>query len=592
MQKPGLFIIIFILFTLPIQILADESWQTYYEMSGNNRTPSYAETIRFAMELADASEILHYESIGKSHQEREIPLLILDSKGNFSYEKVKASGNKVVLIQAAIHPGEPVGKDAGFILFRDMVIHGKYIQYLEDITILFIPILNVDGHERFGPYNRINQDGPEEMGWRTNALNLNLNRDYLKADSKEIEAFLKLWHEWKPDFFIDTHSTNGGDYQYALTYALDIFGAPDPGLAKWMEKTYLPKVEMKMKADGFPIFPYVSYRSWHDPRSGLRSGVFSPMFSTGYVAELNRPGLLLETHMLKPYPVRVESTLLMILHTLDILHHDKQLKEIILEADRFTASPEFRKEKFPLRFELTGDSVMVNFLGVKYTKKESNLSGGYWFIYDSDKPVTYQIPWFNKNQVSYDVRLPEAYIIPVQYKEIIERLKLHGLEMRKLTRETDIEIEGYRFDDVQLSARSTEGRQTASFRTITRQETRTFPEGSVIIPMNQPRARIIAHALEPMAPGSFAYWGFFNSVFERAEYFESYVMEEMAREMLAQDPSLRIGLEKAMEENPAMARNPYAILSWFYEQTPYYDQNHNVYPVGRIMNADLLKNLR
>jgi hypothetical protein len=570
----------------------EKTWQTFYEENDFNRTPSYEKTLEFSRSLADASPLLHFESIGFSHQEREIPLLILDGNGNFSPEKVKASGNKILLIQAAIHPGEPVGKDAGFILFRDMVIHGKHIQYLEDLTILFIPILNVDGHERFGPYNRINQDGPEEMGWRTNALNLNLNRDYLKADSKEIEAFLKLWHEWEPDFFIDTHSTNGGDYQYALTYALDIFGAPDPDLAKWMEQIYLPKVEMKMEADGFPIFPYVSYRSWHDPRSGLRSGVFSPMFSTGYVSELNRPGLLLETHMLKPYPVRVESTLLMILHTLDILHHDKQLKEIILEADRYTASPEFRKEKFPLRFEITGDSVMVNFLGVEYTKKESSLSGGYWFIYDSDKPVTYQIPWFNKNRVSYDVRLPEAYIIPVQYKEIIERLRLHGVEMRKLTRETEIEIEAYRFDDVQLSARSTEGRQTASFKTITSQKTRTFPEGSVIIPMNQPRARIIAHALEPMAPGSLAYWGFFNSVFERAEYFESYVLEEMAREMLAQDPSLRIGLEKAMEENPAMARNPYAILSWFYEQTPYYDQNHNVYPVGRIMNADLLKNLR
>ena len=592
MQKPGLLIIIFILFALPKQILADKSWQTYYERSGNNLTPSYAETIRFAMELADASEILHYESIGKSHQDREIPLLILDSNGNFSSEKAKASGNKILLIQAAIHPGEPVGKDAGFILFRDMVIHGKHKQYLENITILFIPILNVDGHERFGPYNRINQDGPEEMGWRTNALNLNLNRDYLKADSKEIRAFLKLWHQWQPDFFIDTHSTNGGDYQYTMTYALDIFGGANKELLNWMEENYLPQVEMKMEADGYPIFPYVTYRSWHDPRSGLRSGVYSPMFSTGYVSELNRPGLLLETHMLKPYPTRVESTLLMILHTIDVLHHDNQLRNIIEEADRFTASPEFRKNKFPLRFELTGDSVMVNFLGVEYTKKESSLSGGYWFIYDSDKPVTYQIPWFNKNRASYDVRLPEAYIIPVQNKDIIDRLKLHGVEMRKLTRETEIEIEAYRFDDVQLSARSTEGRQTASFKTITWQETKAFPEGSVIIPMNQPRARIIAHALEPMAPGSFVYWGFFNSVFERVEYFESYVMEEMAREMLAQDPSLRIGLEKAMEENPAMARNPYAILSWFYEQTPYYDQQHNLYPVGRIMNGDLLKDLK
>ncbi len=568
----------------------EKKWLTYYEESNFNRTPSHEETLEFSRALADASPMLHYQIMGHSHKGREIPLLILDRNENFLPEQVKASGNKILLIQAAIHPGEPVGKDAGFILLRDMVIHKKHIEYLENITILFIPILNVDGHERFGPFNRINQNGPEEMGWRTNALNLNLNRDFLKADSREIEAFLKLWHEWEPDFFIDTHSTNGGDYQYTMTYVLDIFGGANRNLENWMENRYLPAIEKKMEADGYPIFPYVTYRSWHDPRSGLRSGVYSPMFSTGYISELNRPGLLLENHMLKPYPMRVESTLLMILHTMDILHRDNQLKRIIMEADRYTASSEFREEKFPLRFELTGDSVMVDFLGVEYTKKESSLSGGYWFIYDSDKPVTYQIPWFNKNRASYEVQLPEAYIIPVQYKDVIDRLAMHGIKMKKLAEETEIEIEAYRFDDVQLSARSTEGRQTASFKTTSGHEIRTFPKGSVIIPMDQPRARIIAHALEPMAPGSFAYWGFFNSVFERVEYFESYVMEEMAREMLAQDPSLRIGLEKAMEENPAM--NPYAILSWFYEQTPYYDQKHNVYPVGRIMNADLLQDLK
>ena len=576
-----------------IQFLqANNEWQTYYELHNRNRTPGYAETLEFSRALAEASPLIHYTVMGYSHQQREIPLLILDRNGNFTPERVKASGNKILLIQAAIHPGEPAGKDAGLILLRDIAIHGKHNEYLENITILFIPILNVDGHERFGPYNRINQNGPEEMGWRTNALNLNLNRDYLKADSKEIRAFLNLWHNWEPDFFIDTHSTNGGDYQNVMTYVLEIFGATDENLVHWMEHDYLPRVKQKMEQDGYPIFPYVTYRSWHDPRSGLRSGVFNPMFSTGYVTELNRPGLLLETHMLKPYHMRVESTLLMILHTMDILQRDEHLQNIIAEADRSSSSKEFRKKKFPLRFENTGDSVMVDFLGVEYRKKQSTLSGGNWFIYESDKPRTYQIPWFNKNRPVYEVKLPEAYIIPVEYQDVINRLILHEIEMYVLPEDIEIEVESYRFADVRLDSRSREGRQTASFKTIPYIEARNYPKGSVIVPMNQSRARIIAHALEPMAPGSFAYWGFFNAVFERVEYFESYVMEEMAREMLTQDPSLRIGLEKSMEENPAMAQNPFAILSWFYEQTPYYDQKHNIYPVGRIMEGALLPDIR
>ncbi|TVQ12263.1 MAG: peptidase M14 [Bacteroidetes bacterium] len=579
--------IIFFIFTTGIFIAdAENSWLTWYEKHEHNSTPSYEETMAFSRQLADSSPIIHYEVFGSSHQNRDLGVLIVNKQENFAPGNVHDSEHLVVLVQASIHPGEPVGKDAGLQLLRDIAIHGKHLEYLDNITLLFIPILNADGHERFGPYNRINQDGPEEMGWRTNARNLNLNRDYLKADSEEMQALLKLWHHWEPDFFIDTHSTNGGDYQYTMTYAMDIFGGADPGLMGWINENYLPHMEKSMEADNYPIFPYVTYRSWHDPRSGLQSRVGHPMFSNSYASELNRPGLLLETHMLKPYPKRVESTYLMIVNTLHFLHQDKKLREVISKADEYTASEAFRQEKFPLRWELTSDSVIVDFLGVEYTKKKSTLSGGNWFIYEPDKPVTYQIPWFNQNKPAYSVMLPEAYVVPVEYAEIIERLQLHGIEMTILEENRTIPVETYRFRDVQLASRSNEGRQTAAFTTELIHQEREYLKGSAVIPMNQSRARLIAHALEPMAPGSFVYWGFFNAVFERVEYFESYVMETMAREMLASDPSLRQGLDNALKENPSMANNPYAILSWFYEQTPYYDQKHNIYPVGRILKND------
>jgi hypothetical protein len=564
----------------------DTKWQTWYEAHDKNETPRYDETITYCKRLADASPMLRYEVIGTSHQGRDIPVLIFDTNKNFTPSKVRKSGNKIVMIQAAIHPGEPVGKDAGLLLLRDIVIHGKYHEFLDNITILFLPVLNPDGHERFGPYNRINQDGPNEMGWRTNSLNLNLNRDYLKADSREIRSFLSFYHQWEPDFYIDTHSTNGGDYQYPMTYAMGIYGEDEayPALTTWIKEFYVPEIEKKMDYQGYPIFPYVTYRNWHDPRSGLRSGVGHPMYSNSYVAELNRPGLLLEAHMLKPYHIRVESTYYMILHTLRILHQDKQLKNIIAEADKFTSSDEFRKHRFPIRYENTSDSVIVDFLGVEYNRITSDLTGGNWFIYEPDKPVTYQIPWFNKNRVIMDIEIPDAYIIPVEYFEIIKILDLHGIEMTILESATQMQVQSYKFSEVALSARSTEGRQTASFHVEPIEETRLFPKGSAIVSTAQPRVRLLIHALEPMAPGSFAYWGFFNAVFERVEYFESYVMEKMAREMLAEDPALAEQFKKAMEENPSMAQNSNAILTWFYERTPYYDQKYLVYPVGKIIN--------
>lgn len=588
LSKFILFIVV-LLFYNASSHLTGNNFLTYYEIHDQNRTPSYDNTVAFSKQLAAASNMLHYEVFGKSHQGRDIPLLIFNKNGQFTPGEAKENNSMVILIQAAIHPGEPVGKDAGLMLLRDLVIHEKHLEYLENTTVLFIPILNPDGHERFGPYNRINQNGPEEMGWRTNARNLNLNRDYLKADSKEMRALLRLWHNWDPDFFIDTHSTNGGDYQYTMTYAMDVFGNANTSLVEWINDFYLPEIYASMEQDGFPLFPYVTYRSWHDPRSGLISGAWHPMYSNSYASELNRPGLLLETHMLKPYNERVESTYLMILHTFKLLQKDHDLKKLIKKADQYTASPQFREQEFDLRFEVTSDSVMVDFLGVEYKIKESSLSGGNWFIYNPEEPRTYQIPWFNQTKPVYSVKLPDAYIIPVEYHDVIERLDYHNIRMKKLEKDTLMKVSSWRFEEVQLASRSNEGRQTASFKTVPITEERVYHKGSVLISMDQPGARIIAHALEPMAPGSFAYWGFFNAVFERVEYFESYVMEEMAREMIANDPSLMQGLQSALTQNPEMASRPYAILSWFYEQTPYYDQRHNIYPIGRIFNEAPIK---
>jgi hypothetical protein len=269
---------------------------------------------------------------------------------------------------------------------------------------------------------------------------------------------------------------------------------------------------------------------------------------------------------------------------MELLQRDhKKLKELNNAADAFTASAEFRAQPFHLDFRTSPDSVMIDFKGVEYQKIISDLSGGQWFIYESDKPATFQIPWFNKQEPTVSVMLPEAYIIPVQWFDVIVRLRLHGLEMTFLTEEKEMEVESYRFRDVNLAGSVNEGRQMARFTAVPVTETRRFPAGSAIIPMNQPEARLIAHALEPDAPSSFAAWGFFNAIFQRTEYFESYAMEAIARQMLQYDPDLQKRFEEKKATDPAFASNPREILNWFYEQTPYYDQEHNVYPVGRIM---------
>ncbi len=550
--------------------------------------------VEFCKKLDKASPVLHYTTFGRSPQGRDLPLLIADRNGNFTPEAVRKSGNAVLLIEACIHAGESDGKDAGLMLLRDIAIYKKNTALLDHVTILFIPIFNTDGHERFGPYNRINQNGPEEMGWRTTAQNLNLNRDFLKAEAPEMQAWLKLFNAWLPEFFVDCHSTDGADFQYPLTYALETNGSMEKELTAWTKNICEPFLVSEMEKSGFPVFPYVQFRSWHDPRSGLVTGVAPPMLSQGYTAVQNRPGLLIETHMLKPYKVRVSSTYQMLIHTLELLNKEhKTLQALEAKADNFTAGSQFRKEKFPVSFtESRADSAKIEFLGFDYTTDTSDITGGLWFKYDNQKPTKWQLTIFPNCIADKFVSLPEAYLIPPQCTSVIETLKLHGVTMTPLKQEIRCTVKTSRFSNVRWQQRPYEGHHKLTYDLRDSLQQLTFPAGTMLVDMNQRTARVIAHILEPASPDSYAAWGFFNAYMEQKEYSESYVMETMAREMMQKDPALKTEFEQKKADDKNFASSPQAMLNWFYSKTPYWDSQFNLYPVGRIVERSELGGMK
>jgi len=590
-----LFFPLFLLLGLWVQTKAqDATLQTYYEKSQYLGTPRYAETIDFCKKLDDASPILHYSTFGKSPEGRDLPLLIADKNGNFTPESVRKSGNAVLLIEACIHAGESDGKDAGLMLLRDIAIYKKNPQLLDHVTVLFIPILNTDGHERFGPYNRINQNGPEEMGWRTTAQNLNLNRDFMKADAPEMKAWLKLYNAWLPEFFVDCHVTDGADFQYTMTYALETMGSMEKNLTSWTENVCETYLVSEMKKSGFPVFPYVQFRNWHDPRSGLTVGVAPPMLSQGYTAVQNRPGLLIETHMLKPYKARVTSTYTMLTHTLELLNKEyKTLQTLVEGADAYTASAKFREQPFPVNFtESFTDSTKIEFLGFEYTIDTSDLTGGLWFKYDNQKPTTWQLTLFPECKADKFVTLPEAYLIPPFCTTVIDGLKLHGVKMAPLMQAVTCKVKISRFSNIHWQQRPFEGHHKLTYKLIDTIEERTFPAGTMLVEMNQRTARVIAHLLEPDSPDSYAAWGFFDAYMEQKEYSESYVMETMAREMIQKTPHLKVEFEQKKASDKVFASDPDAQLNWFYSKSPYWDSSYNLYPVGRIVNRSDLDRLK
>lgn len=591
-MKKYAFLSIALLFAFNI-FAQDDRWQTYFEKSGGVATPDYETTITYCKALADASEMVKHTTFGVSPQGRLLPLLIIDKKGNFTPESVKASGNAVLLLQAGIHPGEIDGKDAGLMFFRDLVIHKKFPGLLDGVTYLFIPIFSVDGHERSGPYNRINQDGPEEMGWRANALNLNLNRDYLKADSPETIAWLKLFREWLPDFFVDFHVTDGADYQYVVTYALETKGNMDEGLTEWTENTFIPYMESGMEELGYPVFPYVMFRRWHDPRSGLRSSVSPPRLSQGYTALQNRIGMLVENHSLKDFKTRVYATYELYRIIAGVVKEEKEnLKELNRKADQRIEAEATGGYELPVDWEAGPDSVMVDFKGVEYDVVESDLTGGPWFKYHPDKPVTFSVPLFNDLAPSKTISLPYAYIIPPEWSEVIQRIIWHGIDYFKIDEPVEIEVETYRFKEPVWSNSPYEGRFRVNAEYDVDTEKIGFPAGSVVIPVNQRAARVIAHILEPDAPDSYLGWGFFNAIFEQKEYSETYVMEGIAREMIKEDPELLKEFEEWKENHPQAAQSQWAQLNWFYSKSPWWDFRKNLYPVGRITDKKVLDDLQ
>jgi hypothetical protein len=568
-----------------------DDWNTLYEKSDFKRTPTYEQTVTYCKRLAEASPWVHYTTFGASARGRELPLVIVDKNGHFTAEDVRTTGNVVFLIQACIHAGESDGKDAGMMLIRDIAVRKELAPLLENVTIVFMPIFNVDGHERFGPYNRANQNGPEKMGWRTTAANLNLNRDYVKADTPEMRAWLALYTEWLPEFFSDCHVTDGADYQYVVTYAIENLGSMDDDLTAWVNGQFLPPLKTKMESTGFPLIRYNSYRTRHEPKSGIVCWASPPRFSTGYAAIQNRPAILVESHMLKNYKSRVTGTYELLVGTLEILNKENNtLRRLVREADSRTGTPEFRQEPLALSFQSTGDSIMIDFMGYEYEVVDSDVTGGKWHRF-SDRPTTFRIPLFNGLEPASSVTLPEAYIVPPEWTDVIDRLSLHGIQFTRLPEKWTIPVSSYVLEDPDWRSSPYEGRFTVSYRIREITDVRTYPAGSIVVDLNQRAARVAGHIFEPAGRDSYVKWGMFNTIFEQKEYVESYVIEEYARAMLEQDENLKKEFEEKKATDDEFAGDPRQIRRWFYERTPFWDDRIGLYPVGLMYERSLLESM-
>jgi predicted deacylase len=576
------------------------------EKSGWNETAPYAEAVEISHRLEKASRFVKVMDIGATPEGRTMIALVISKDRAFTPEAAAKTGKAVIMIQSGIHAGEIEGKDTVLMLVRDMTVTKKYAAWLDHAIFVVIPVFNVDGHEYFSAYHRPSQNGPASTGLRNTAQRLNLNRDYMKADTPEMKAWLHIFNTWNPDFLIDNHVTDGSDMQYDVTWDM----ARNQDIAEpagaWVREKYVPQLDAKMAADGHLVAPYGALRNANGKREFFME-VFSPRYSHLYSAVQNRPCLLVETHSLKTARTRAWANYDIMRHTFDIITADADsLRKAVRESDDKMSARAGDHSAPPvyLAGKVSDEkSRPIVYHALKNAPFKSEVTGATVTHYTGELDDI-QTVIHDQIDTTVSAQMPLGYLIPAAFGPIADILKLHGVEMERTPKPLDQMFETYRFTSTRFATGASEGHVMLTVEPRIVKEKIFIPAGSYWVPMKQRRSRLILALLEPNAPDSLAAWGLLDSVFEggggrggggggrgaaparggRGEPngVGEYLSEPIARRMMADQPDLRKEFEQKLASDPQFTADPRARLQWWFEKSKYQPEDSGRYPIVRV----------
>lgn len=545
----------------------------FSQLDGNT-TPNYKELISIYTSLANEHDEIELFQMGDSDYGLPIYLCVINgAKDSLSTFK-KAQENTTILINNAIHPGEPDGVNACLLWINEWIADGKS---LRDIPVVgIIPAYNVGGMMNRSGTSRANQNGPEEYGFRGNAQNLDLNRDFIKMDSKNMFTFAKIYHALDPDVFLDTHVSNGADYQYTMTYIASVRERMSPALGDLMHDEMIPYLKLKSSKDGFDLIPYVDLKG-ETPEFGIQVFNDLPRYAMGYASLMNAISFTLETHMLKPFPERVKATKVFLENTIEWT----TLKQKEVEDARISAREwEMNMKYYPFSFELTEKQESILFKGYEATVPESEITGLKRLKYNHDKPYEKAIPHYNEYKAKDSTFISDFYILGGQCNDVILRLAANNIQFTRLEKDTLIQLGECKIVAFETGKRPYEGHYLhhdvkEELNLVALQ----FKKGDVIVPTKQKNKRFIVSVLEPRTPDSYFAWNFFDSYLQQKEYFSPYVFEDKAIEILKDKPWLKEELERRKQSDEDFSKSTWNQLYFIYQNSDYYEPSHNVIPI-------------
>lgn len=568
------------LFLLLCQFSFAQTLRTPYEESGGQETATYEQGISFYEKLAAQNPEISLLTYGNTDIGKPLHLVVFSADQDFDVASLKRKGKTIFLIINAIHPGEPDGVDASMMLLRDIVQSEKLKKMCKNTVIAVIPFYNVGGVLNRNSFSRANQNGPKSYGFRGNARNYDLNRDFIKMDSENAKTFVQIFQTWQPDVQIDNHVTNGADYQYTMTY---IFANPAlyaPEMADYFRKEFKPEMLNRMRKKGEEMAPYVEMRG-AIPDSGLVQNVYSPRYSHIYASQFHTIAMVAETHMLKPFQKRTEATYKMMMSVLEILEKDG----VKIQKNRKKAFEYFQKQKsIVLDWKIDKQKAdMIEFKGYEAQYIPSKVTGQTRLYYNPNKPYTKKIPIFDTHEPKLTITKPKMYIIPRAYAHIGKMLEMNGVQITKFAKPETFKASYYYIKDYKTIPRPFEGHYLHYDVVVEKKEVEyRVKEDDWVVMSNQPYINFIMHVLEPQAPDSYFNWNFFDSILMQKEGYSDYVFEDIAEKILQENASLRERFEARKKQDPDFAKNAKAQLDYIYYNSPYYEATHLRYPILRV----------
>ena len=547
-----------------------QDFKTPYEKGNGNQTTTYEEMVKFYEDLDKNFESISVVEKGKDDNGELIRVVIFDNS--------KKQNIPVILINNGIHPGESDGIDATMMLIRDLAL-GK-IKVPQNTKVAAIEAYNISGMQRRGKFSRANQNGPEEHGFRGNARNFDLNRDFIKNDTENAKAFQEIFHWLKPIYFIDNHVSNGADYQYTFTYISTNKERLGNSLGTYFHKEMQPKLIQKMEKSKILNVPYVNIHG-DSPDEGFPAFMDSPRYATGYTTLFNIPGTVAETHMLKPYKDRVNATYEYMKHSINFVDENYLdiSKKMMEELTNYLPN-----KKYAIRWKLDSTKYSyIDFKGYEAGKKPSEISGKPRLFYDRNKPFTRKVKFFDTYKADKEITIPTYYVIPKSEVKIIENLKRNQIKFKELQSDSLITVESYKIVDFKTVKNPYEGHYLHFDTQVSSElKTKKFRKGDYLVSTKQSGVKFLLETLEPEAVDSYFNWNFFDGILGQKEYFSDYVFEDTAAELLKTNKALKTAFELKKASDANFAEDGAAQLDWVYKNSEYYEGSVNQYPIYRI----------